>query len=168
MSTNKYLSTVTRPVPGIISPGNIFAIIGTYEKTAADTDGSILRLGKIPSGAIPIYNKSNLFNDAIAGLTAVDVGIYKTLANGGAVVDANLFSAALDPHAGNARTAPAKLMQTHPLIEEDGLTVLALTNLVNTTTLVDEEFDVALTLTTGGANTGTISYELFFMIPQSG
>ncbi len=168
MTTNKYVSAASYPLPGVLSPGIVFAIVGTYEKLAADADGAILRLGKIPSGAVPLYNKSNLSNDAIAGLTSVDVGIYKPLGNGGAVVDVNLFSAALDPHAGAARTAPAKAMQAHPLIEEDGLSVLALTNLVNMTTLTDEEFDVALTFTTGGANTGTITWELWFMIPQAG
>lgn len=171
MATNRYVNATTalgsKVLPGLNEPGTLLTLVGTFEKTAADTDASVLRIGKIPANAVPLYHTSRLHLDAIAGLTSVDLGVYKPLGIGGAEVDKNLLSAALDLHLGAAIGSSAAAFQTHPAIEEFGLTLKALVEAVNASTTYDEEYDLAFTFNTGGANVGTISWSLQFMIPQA-
>lgn len=172
MATNKYVNATReaggRTMPGQVVPGRVLRLVGTYEKTAADTNASILRIGTVPANAVPLYQSSQINNDALAGATVVDVGIYEVSdgPNDGVVVDADLFSSNLDIAAGNALASPVKAFQTHPTIEEFGLTILALTNAVNATTRADEAFDIALTGDTFGVATGTIAWDLSFLVPQ--
>lgn len=56
-----------------------------------DSIGSTYRLCRISSDSIVIG--ATLFNGAVTG-AAADVGLYQTVANGGAVVDADFFAAA--------------------------------------------------------------------------
>jgi hypothetical protein len=170
MATDKYLNSTLDAGGRVLTPKGFPAhkmvLTGTYEKTAADTDTSILRVGKVPANAIPDYHSSLINNDALAGATDVDIGIYK--ADKGAVVDKDLLSDGLNIAAGNALTSPIKAFQTHPAIDEFGLTLLELTNLTNTTTRTDQEFDIALTGNTFGTATGTITWRLEFIVPQMG
>lgn len=170
MATDKYMNSTLaaggRPLTAAAFPAIMLVLKGTYEKTAADNDTSILRFGKVPANAIPNYELSSLNNDALAGATAVHVGIYKP--DGGAVVDVDLLSAGLNIAAGNALASPIKAFQTHPTIEEAESTLLELTNAVNSTTRGDQEFDVALTGDTFGTATGTITWHLVFTVPQAG
>jgi hypothetical protein len=69
---------------------------------AGDDDTSVFRVIRVNSNAY-IFN---LFvtNTAITGGTSYDLGVYQTAANGGAVVDADLFGAAVDMS--SARVTP--------------------------------------------------------------
>lgn len=173
MATNIYVNTNreagSKDVAGAVFPGQVLCLQGTYEKTASDNDTSVLRLGKVPSNAVPMYHKSFINNDALTGATDIDIGIYKPNndTTDGAVVDKDLLSDGLNIAAGNALASPAKAFQTQPAIDKFGTTLLALTNAVNGTTLVDEEFDIAITGNTFGTATGTISWELYFLLPQA-
>ena len=68
--------------------------VGTVEVAAADDDTSVYRLVRVPSNAR--ISKIEVANDAITDGTDYDIGVYQTAANGGAVVDADLFASAVD------------------------------------------------------------------------
>lgn len=173
MATDVYVNTNreagSKDIAGAVFPGQILALVGTYEKTAADNDTSVLRLGKVPANAVPLYGISTLNNDALTGATDVDLGIYKPN-NGttdGAVVDKDLLSDGLNIASGNALASPAQAFQTHPAIDEFGDSIKTLAETALATTLYDEEYDIALTGNTFGTATGTISWKLYFLLPQA-
>lgn len=82
-----------------IEKANIFAGVATVEVAAADDDGSVYRMLRVPSGCR--IHKLEILSDAIAGGTAFDVGVYAD--HDGDVVDADLFAANVDLSAGNTQ-----------------------------------------------------------------
>lgn len=68
--------------------------VGTVEVAAADSDTSTFRFVRLPSGAR--INSIKVFCDTITAGTSFDCGIYKTAADGGAVVDADAYASAVD------------------------------------------------------------------------
>lgn len=170
MATDKYLNSTLDAGGRTLTPAGFPAMLmilqGTYEKTAADNDASILRFGKVPANAIPCYHLSFINNDALSGATDVDIGLYKP--NKGAVVDKDLLSDGLNIAAGNALASPIKAFQTHPTIEEFESTLKETAAAVLAATVQDQEFDIALTGNTFGTATGTIAWHLVFIVPQAG
>lgn len=77
---------------GTGSPGQRMSTIGRITPAADDTVASIHRGVRVPSNA---RVESVLLSCAIAGVAgAVDVGVYKTAADGGAVVSVAFFASA--------------------------------------------------------------------------
>jgi hypothetical protein len=71
---------------------------GVVTNSAADDVGSTYRYCRIPSSAVVKMVK---FWSAASGATGqLNVGLYQTAENGGAVVDADLFASAIDPGGG--------------------------------------------------------------------
>lgn len=140
--------------------GRILALIGTYEKTAADNDTSVLRLGCVPANAIPMPKASVLGNDALTGATDIDVGLYK---QNGAVVDKDCLSDGLNIASGNALGSEISAFQAVALDEfgDNLFTLAGETEAVNS-----QMYDVAITGNTFGTATGTISWALYFLLPQ--
>lgn len=64
--------------------------VGTVEIAAADSDTSTYRLGRVHSSWR--ISQLSLFNDAITSGATFDLGLYRTAADGGAVVDANAYA----------------------------------------------------------------------------
>jgi len=125
-----------------------------FEVAVADDDGSIYRIGKnIPGDCI--VTKIELFNDAIAGATSYDIGLYETLEDGvgGAVIDKDIFLAAEDINAGNTRASSV-----------NGLSAVAIEDLdKDIAALAGHDFDtrklgydIAVTANTVGAAAGTV------------
>lgn len=154
---NKYVNSdvaADKKVNSAFNEGqNRITMICTFEVAAADSDGSIYRLFKnVNPDLIPVA--ITLLNDAIAGCTSVDLGLYEPLEIGGAVIDANVFLAAEDINAGNARSSAV-----------DGLTAVAIENVQkkiyelagHTLTTRKQGYDIALTANTVGSAAGTIS-----------
>jgi hypothetical protein len=141
--------------------------MGTYEKTASDNDASVLRLGKVPSNARPLPTLSKLANDALTGATDVDVGLYKpnTAGTTGAVVDKDCLSDGLDIASGAALGSERRAFQALG-IDEWNRTLKEIVEADNSSTTGDEEYDVAITGNTFGTAAGTISWELYFLVPQ--
>lgn len=79
---------------------------GTVEAAAAGDPGSTYRMCSIPSNARAI--RVVVATDNLGTTATLDVGIYQTTANGGAVVAAAFFASAL-----NASAAIAETMVTH-------------------------------------------------------
>lgn len=129
----------------------------TYSKTASDTDGSVLRFIKgLPANAI--IRNVQVLNAAIAGCTAVAVGFYATQkadGTGGAIIGSgNQLAAALDLSSGHASGSELSAI-TAVSVANRAARVYELAG--HTAITKFDAYDLALTLTTGGANTGAIT-----------
>ncbi len=81
-----------------VQGGVVRRAVGQITNSAADDVGSTYRYCRVPSNA---YIKRVTYASAASGATGqVDIGVYQTAENGGAVVDADLFASALDPGGG--------------------------------------------------------------------
>lgn len=67
--------------------------VGTMEMTTLDA-GSTYRFCQVPSNCR--ISQLMLFSDDVGNAGLMDFGIYQTTANGGAVVDADVFASAVD------------------------------------------------------------------------
>ena len=85
-----------------IGAGVVRESVGTVETLAADDASSVYRLVRVPSNAR--ITSILLASDAITGASQADVGIYKTAADGGAVVDADYFANNVDISSATAFT----------------------------------------------------------------
>ena len=85
--------------PNATSEGKAAHMVGTIAKAASDNDGSTYRITRVHSSwrILSIL----LFNDAFAAAAAWTVGLYRTAADGGAVVLGNAYTSALAPTAAN-------------------------------------------------------------------
>jgi hypothetical protein len=87
-------ATPTALTSDYIAKGPLYEAVGTVETLAADDASSVYRLCRVPSNAR--ITSILLASDAITGASSCDIGIYKTAANGGAVVDADYYATATD------------------------------------------------------------------------
>lgn len=77
-----------------IAAGVLRESVGTVEAAAADDNNSVYRMVRVPSNAR--ITSILLASDAVTGSTDINVGVYQTAANGGAVVSDNVFGDAVD------------------------------------------------------------------------
>lgn len=149
---------------GLGAPGNMLILSGTYEKGgSADGDGSVLRLGTVPANAVPVPTLSRLNNDALAGATDIDIGLYKQ-GEGGAVVDKDILTDGIDINAGNASGSPIYAFQGVG-IDKYGQDLRTLVG--GSVGDGNDNYDIAITGNTFGTASGTISWNLVFLLPQS-
>ena len=85
-----------------IAGGILRESVGTVEAAAADDNDSIYRMVRVPSNA-RITNVL-VASDAVTGSSDVNVGVWQTAANGGAVVSENVFGDAVDLSSATAYT----------------------------------------------------------------
>lgn len=78
--------------PGILE-GMLKSFVGTLETVSGDSIGSTYILGQVPSNAH--IRKIQLNTDDIGATTIADIGVYRTTADGSAVVDADFFGSAV-------------------------------------------------------------------------
>jgi len=81
-----------------VNGAQTLVIAGDFETVATDSIGSKYRICKVGADWIPVQIK--IANDAIAGATDMDLGLYDTLEKGGAVKDADCFMDGTDISAG--------------------------------------------------------------------
>jgi len=138
--------------PAFLLGDKLVAMVVSFEVAVADDDGSVYRIGKGLSGSlIPIDFK--IFNDAIAGATDYDLGLYKV--DSGAVIDKDVFMDGADINAGNGIASP-----------QNGLTAVDVANLTkkifehagHDVTDSLQGYDLALTANTVGSAVGTITF----------
>ena len=87
-------------IPSQVKGGRVIAISGNFETLSADDAGSKYRLCRLPANAVPLQLEIN--QDSIAGFTEIDIGLYDTLEQGGAVKDIDCFSDGVDQNGGYA------------------------------------------------------------------
>lgn len=135
--------------------GRLRAAVATVEVAAAEDDGSKYVM-------VPVHSSWRvqhiwLYNDAITGGTAYDVGLYETAANGGAAVDDDAYASAVD--LSSARTAPLDAAfeardianVTRQVWQDAGLSADP-----------NKFYNLALTADTAGSGAGTITVVLAF------
>lgn len=144
-----------------VSTGRTYRSAGRVATTATGAGsviGDILIACSIPSNAIIV---SVLMSAPDIGTTtAADIGLYQTTANGGAVADADFFTAAVVLNAG-AITKSEKAfgnVLTIAKTEQRVWELLALS--------VDplKDYDVALTITGTADAAGSVLVEVFYVI----
>lgn len=156
--TNADTSQPHTQSPSYIEKGAVLVSVGTVEVAAADDNGSVYRLARVPSSAR--VHRIDIVSDAIAAGTVYDVGVYKTAQNaGGVVVDADLFAANLDLSAGN--TVPVDITFAARDIADIEKRVWELLGLSADPHI---EYDICLTGDTVGTGAGTISLRVEFVL----
>lgn len=135
-----------------INDGQLKEQIGTLEVDAANDDGSVFRMCRIPSNAR--ISELALKNDAIVGGTDYDIGVYDIAdVNSGAVVDADILAATLDLSAANDQFA-----EVETVAEED--VEQRLWELLGLSEDPAKVYDIALTGNTVGTAAGTLALRL--------
>lgn len=142
--------------PVVISPahltrGPVYEAVGTVETAAADDDGSIYRMARLRSS--DRISQILLANDAITSGTDYDVGVYRTAADGGAVVTKDVFADGLDLSSAVAMRDVAYNDQAAD-ISEVGMRIWERLGLT-----VDPmvEYDICITANTVGSAAGTLA-----------
>lgn len=131
--------------------------VGTYEVANGDSIGSTYRFFRVPSNAR--VSRILMRCDAITS-AAMDVGLYQTAANGGAVVDADAYASAASI-ATAITTLPVDLAYeardianvTKRVFEDAGLS-----------TDSQREYDIVATLTAAATAGGTLTMTLEYVI----
>lgn len=76
-----------------VASGVLKEAVGTVESVSGDSIGSEYIFASIPSNAV--VSQVLLYCDDIGTTAAADIGLYKSTADGGAVVDADFFASAV-------------------------------------------------------------------------
>jgi hypothetical protein len=145
--------------PSYVNAANSRTTTDTVAITNGDSIASVFRVCRIPSNAR--IKSVSLFCTAITS-GAADVGLYQTATYGGAVVDADFFTAAqtiatasggISVMSGNLLSGANSANRNKRVWEVLGLT-----------SDPGREYDVALTLTAAAAATGTAGLEVEYVL----
>lgn len=140
--------------------GVLASAAGTVETTATDSIGSTYIMCQVPSNAR--VHQVLLYCDDIGTTGEADIGLYRTTADGSAVVDADFFASAvvLDSGALNAVDV------THEAAAGTGLNIddveKPLWSALGLTTDPRIMYDVVLTLTEAANAAGTLSLKVAY------
>ena len=140
-----------------VQGGRVRSQCGTVEVAAADDDTSVYHFARVPSNARITSIKR--YNDAITGMTVCDIGLYRTAADGGAVVSANAYANDVDINAGTV--AGVEHAFTTRGVEKIAQRVWQDAGLSADSKV---EYDLCLTAATVGSGAGTISFEVQYVI----
>ncbi len=141
----------------------VYMAVETLETAAADDDNSVYRFFRLPSNAV-IYS-IQVLNDAITSGSSWHCGIWDTAANGGAVVDADVFASAVDLSAGTAAWLELRFeAATTGPIEYADYELWRLLDLGAATYTIDpqKEFDLCLQGITVGSTASTITLRITY------
>lgn len=122
--------------------GRLFEVAGLVTPAADDSANSIHRFCRVPSNA----RISTVLLNAAAATTAgaVDIGVYQTADNGGAVVDADLFASAVALTAAQTNANLTYESGEYTLAES----VKPLWEVLGLASDPNREYDIAWTITT--------------------
>ena len=141
-----------------VAGGKLMCVAAQVEVAEADSDGSIYKLAKLPANAIPV--KCDIFNDAIAGATSYDLGLYNE--DETTEADKDVFMAATDINAGSAIGSPRNGLATGPAIADIGKRIWELAG--DTVNTKEGGYVLALTGNTVGTAAGTISVFFYYLV----
>lgn len=131
--------------------------VGIVEVSTSEDIGNVLRMVRLKSNAIP--RQVLLSCDAVATGGAVDIGIYRTLDDGGAVVDADLFASA---------QVVTTILNDSNVAHESGVfdrseKGQAIWQLLGLSADPGIWYDVAMTVTTDMGGAGTLCLEVTYV-----
>lgn len=148
--------------PPYLEGGMLRESVATVEIATGDTSTSIYRMVQVPSNAR--ISRILLYSDDCGTATVIDVGVYQTTANGGAVVDQDYFASSVDIHSGalNASdiTHEAAVTSTSDIngVEKmlwQGLALSADPNIM---------YDICATLTVTADVGGTLTLKVLYVV----
>lgn len=150
-----------RGAAGKVTGGRLVCIAGAFEVAAADDNGSIYKLAKLPANAIPV--KFDLHADALTSLTDLDIGLYK---EDGTEADKDIFADGLDPASGEAITAPLNGLTNLGGADPVGNVGKRLWELLGVSVAAkgEEGYILAMTANAAGSGAGTISYFFWYIL----
>lgn len=131
-------------------------LIRTFEVAAADDDGSIYRLLKNVDPSL-IVKDIEILNDAITGGSSYDLGLYENLDRGGAVIDADVFAAAVDMSSARVHGAGVSGLSAVDIADAAKRIYELAGHTLNTRKV---GYDIALTANTVGTVAGTITVKI--------
>jgi hypothetical protein len=139
--------------------GRVRAAVETVELSTSETATSTIRMVRVHSSWR--IEKIELFNDAMTS-GAFDIGLYKSAADGGAVVDADAYASAVS--IASARTTPTEVTFESGVkdISQIGNRVYQDAGLTTDPSLW---YDVTLTITTVPGAAGTVSLRVEYVAP---
>lgn len=144
VATPKVLTDSNQSVGGKKSAKSVATVSATIPS------GDIVRMVRVPSNARIDRVLLSTADATTAG--AIDIGIYQTADNGGAVVDADLFASALALTGGPFANSDQTFESGEYTYAESAL---PLWQVLGLTVDSKREYDVALTVTTTGDGMGT-------------
>jgi hypothetical protein len=141
-----------------VTCGILREAVGTVEAAAADDNDSIYRMVRVPSNAR--ISSILLASDAVTGSSDVNVGVWQTAANGGAVVSENVFADAVDLSSATAFTE---------VILETTATDIAkveypLWQLLGLTADPQRDYDICLKAVAAASAAGTYAMKVKFVV----
>jgi len=125
-------------------------LLFSFEKSATDIHDSIFRVGRISPYAIIMSVK--LSNDAISGMSDLDVGFYKPASLDGSAIDADCLLDGYDISGGKALTELYA-----PAIADVGKEAYLIAGVTAANAKKYGSFDIALTANASSIAEGTIS-----------
>lgn len=139
--------------------GFVRSFCETVETANGDSIASVYRFFRVRSNARP--HDLKLYSDDIGTTTIADFGVYRTAADGGAVVDADLFSSAVSLKDG--------ALNGTDILHESGVIDVAeatqeLWQLLGLSTDPGIDYDVCATLTAAADAAGTITLKGLFSV----
>lgn len=138
-----------------VAKGALFESVATVEVAAADDDGSVYRMVRVPSNAR--ISEVLRANDAITTGTVYDIGVYQTADNGGAAVSANLFANDIDlssASTGFVQTTGVDIANCEKRLWE----------LLGLTADSFRDYDICFTGATVGSGAGTLSLKVRYTV----
>lgn len=145
--------------------GSCRIMAATVEVAVADDNASVYRMFRVLSNWR--VHELLLWNDAITSGSAYDVGLYQTLANGGAVVDADCWASDVTMVSARATSGPLNCTFEALNIDKIEKSVWEVAAVAVTTLLADPVrwYDICLTADTVGSGAGTISMSCIVSCP---
>jgi hypothetical protein len=138
----------------------VLVVKWNFELLAADDDGSVYRLARLPANAVPIIGQA--YCDTITSGTDFDLGLYKP-GIGGAVVDKDLLGDGID-FSTAVYTSPKNPLVSLGGADPTGSFGKTLWELLGLTKPARSEYDLAWTGNTVGSAALTLSGWLMFAI----
>lgn len=132
--------------------------VGLLEVSTSEDTGNVLRFVKVRSNAV--VRQVNLYCDAVSTSGAMDVGVYRTADDGGAVVDADFFA--------SAQVVTAALIVGTNIAHESAVYGIEdldkpLWEALGLTEDPSVWYDVAGTITTDMGGAGTLGLEVLYV-----
>ena len=154
--TNADATTNTLNKKGL-SGGVVKVARGTVETANGDDIASVYRFCRLPSRARIVMVK--LYSDDVGTTTIADFGLYRTAADGGAVVDADAFGSAVSLKDGAISGTEIQHESAVYGVED---VEQQLWQIAGASTDPNIDYDVCATLTAAADAAGTVSLLVFY------
>lgn len=138
--------------------GKLMCVAFSAAVAAADEDGSVYKLAKLPANAIPV--KCEIVADAIASGTDYDLGLYDE--KGTTVKDKDVFAQTIDFSSGFAIGSATNGLKTGPSIANIGKRIWELAG--DTVNTKEAGYVLALTANTVGSAAGNIAGFFYYLV----